>query len=96
VSDKPTVPAPISAVPAAMDAETRHQMKQWLDHWKRVAPILEANRLERLRQLDDAESARIACDLVWPMGTLGGHRGGDDAAGLQPMKNVLQKLGPLR
>ena len=68
-------------------------MKQWVDNWARVGPILEAERLARLRQLDDAESARIARDVVWPMGTLGDHRGGDDAAGILPMKEAVRKLG---
>ena len=96
VSMKPADATATGAAQAAIDAETRRQMKQWLDQWKRAGPILEGERLERLRQLDDAESARIACDLVWPMGTLGDHRSGDDAAGLEPMKAALGKLGPHR
>ena len=94
----PTNPAgsqPTGAEPP-LDAETHAQMKQWLDNWKRVGPLLEAERLEKLRRLDDTESARIACDLVWPMGTLGDHRGGDDAAGIVPMKEALGKLGMRR
>lgn len=71
-------------------------MKQWLDQWQRVGPSLEAERLERLCSLDDVESGRIARELVWPMGTLGDHRGGDDAAGLVPLKEALQKLGQRR
>jgi hypothetical protein len=77
-----------------LDAEGRAQMKRWLETWKRLGPILDAERVEGLRRLDDAESARIARDLVWPMGTLGDYRGGDDAAGIEPMKDALRKLGP--
>jgi hypothetical protein len=79
-----------------LDAETRAQMKRWLETWRRVGPMLDADRLERLRRLDEAEAARIACDLVWPMGTLEPDRGGDDAAGLVPMKEALRKIGPPR
>jgi len=71
-------------------------MKQWIDNWRSVSPWLEAARLEELRGLDDAESARIARDLVWPMGTLGSDRGGDDGAGLVRMKDALQRLGARR
>lgn len=79
--------------PRPLDADSRARMKQWVDNWAQTGPILEAERLARLRQLDDAESARIARDIVWPMGTLGDHRGGDDAAGIVPMKEALRKLG---
>ena len=79
-----------------VDAKARAQMKQWLDNWQRVGPILEAERLDQLRRLDDEESARIARDLVWPMGTLGDDRGGDDASGLVPMKDALRQLGTRR
>ena len=82
--------------PPSIDTETRARMKQWLDNWRSVSPLLEAELLEELRRLDDAESARIARDLVWPMGTLGSDRGGDDGAGLVPMKDALQQIGPRR
>lgn len=75
------------------DDKARAQMKEWVDNWKRVGPILEAERVAELRGLSETESARIAVELVWPMGTLGDHRGGDDAAGLMPMKDALLKLG---
>jgi hypothetical protein len=74
-----------------LDAEGRAQMKRWLDQWKRSGTVLDAQRLEELRGLDDIEAARIACDIVWPMGTLG-DPGGDDAAGIVPMQAVLWKL----
>jgi hypothetical protein len=76
-----------------LDAEGLAQMKRWLEHWTRLGPLLEAERIEGLRRLDDVEAARIARDLVWPMATLGDHRGGDDAAGIEPMKDALRKLG---
>lgn len=76
------------------DADTRAALRRWLDTWQRVGPEREAERLQALRALDDAESARIARDLVWPLGTLDNNRGGDDAAGLITMKALLRKLGP--
>jgi hypothetical protein len=80
----------------SIDTETRARLKHWIDNWRRVSPLLEAERLEALRGLDDPEPARIARDLVWPMGTLGSDRGGDDGAGLVRMKDALRQLGARR
>ncbi len=40
------------------DADTRAQHKQWLENWRRVGPILEAERWERLRTMTDEEAQR--------------------------------------
>ena len=95
MSDRPSrsrATSPAEPVNPA-DPEVRAQMKQWLDQWARVAPILEAERLENLRALDEAEAGRISRELVWPLGTLGDHRGGDDGAGLIPVIEALRRLG---
>ena len=71
------------------DADARAQMKRWLDNWKVTGPILEDIRVQELRQLTETEAARIARDLLWPMVEPGG---GDDAEGIAPMKDALQRL----
>ena len=38
-------------------------MKQWLDNWARVGPILEDERWARVRALTDADAARDAIRL---------------------------------
>ena len=83
----------MSSDPPPPDADVRAQMRRWLDNWKRMGPGLEAERITRLQQLDDVESARIAREIVWPMGTLGDHRGGDDGAGILPLMEAVRKLG---
>ena len=55
-----------------LDAEGRAQAKRWLENWKRVGPILEQERWDRVRALTDAEAARDALRLFdlwqpdWP------------------------------
>ena len=55
-----------------LDAEGRAQAKRWLDNWKRVGPILEQERWDRVRALTDADAARDALRLFdlwqpdWP------------------------------
>ena len=75
------------------DAEARAETAQWLKGWARVGPILEARRVSELRRLTDAESARIAVDLLWPMVPPGP---GDDGEGLRPMHSVLARLAERR
>lgn len=50
----------------ALTDETREQMRQWLDNWSRVGPVLEQMRWDRLRAMTDAEARREA-RLVWDM-----------------------------
>ncbi|MPZ18519.1 MAG: hypothetical protein GEV06_11480 [Luteitalea sp.] len=35
-------------------------MKRWLDNWKRVGPILEAERWEHLATMTDEEAQRVS------------------------------------
>ena len=45
------------------DDHARAQMKQWVDNWKRVSPILEAERWERLAAMTDEEGTAMAVQL---------------------------------
>ena len=47
-----------------MDADAREQMRQWIDNWKRVGPILEEERWARLRNLSDREAQQAVQDLL--------------------------------
>jgi hypothetical protein len=53
MAPKPTTSS--ETTPAALDAEGRALMKRWLQNWKRIGPILEAERWTRVR-------ARYAAD----------------------------------
>jgi hypothetical protein len=48
----------VAEVKIPIDAKTRAEMKQWLDTWKRVGPILDAGRWARVRALTDEEAWR--------------------------------------
>jgi hypothetical protein len=67
---KPTASSPTT--PSELDAESRAQMKQWLDNWKVVGPILDAERWDRVKAMTDAEACRAALWLLdlwrpdWP------------------------------
>ncbi len=79
-----------------LDPETRSQARRWLDTWGWLGRSLEDLHTKDLRALDDTSAARIAVELVWPLGTLGDHRGGDDGAGLLSIKQALRTLGRRR
>jgi hypothetical protein len=53
------------------DDDTRADMRRWLDNWKLVGPILDAERVANLRNRDETESARIAVASLWPMTRIG-------------------------
>ena len=55
MAQKPTTSSPVTF---PLDAESRAQMKQWLENWKRVGPILEAERWARLAAMTDEEAQR--------------------------------------
>ena len=55
---KPTASSPTTR--SELDAESRAQMKQWLDNWKVVGPILEAERWSRLAAMTDEEAQRAS------------------------------------
>lgn len=42
------------------DPASRAAHKQWLENWKRVGPLLDAERWERLRSMTEAEAQRAA------------------------------------
>jgi hypothetical protein len=46
--------------PPERDAESRAQMKRWLENWKHVGPILEAERWARLAAMTDEEAQRAS------------------------------------
>lgn len=62
--------APQAPIPS--DPDAREQHKRWLENWKRVGPILEAERLERLRNMTDEEAQTATRQLLelwqpdWP------------------------------
>jgi len=54
---------------SGLDAESRADAKRWLENWKRVGPILEAERWERLAAMTDEEaqrSSRLVLELWQP------------------------------
>jgi hypothetical protein len=55
---KPTASSPTTR--SELDAGSRAQMKQWLDNWKVVGPILEAERWARLAAMTDEEAQRAS------------------------------------
>ena len=46
------------APPKVLDEGDRARMKQWLDNWARVGPLLEQERWERLRMMNEEEAQR--------------------------------------
>ena len=55
-----------------LDADDRARMKDWLENWKRVGPILERERWDRVNALTDADASQNAAWLFdlwqpdWP------------------------------
>jgi hypothetical protein len=68
--------------------DEREQMKQWLDNWSRVGPILEAERCARVQALTDDEAWQEAQGLLaaWNAGTPG-----DAGEGLLLHQDVFAK-----
>ena len=65
----PKSAASSSTVRSALDAESRGDAKRWLENWKRVGPILEAERWQRLAAMTDEEgqrSSRLVLELWQP------------------------------
>ena len=69
MAPKPAAPPQTTSL---LDAEGRAQAKRWLDNWKRVGPILEQERWDRVQALTDADAAQAALWLFdlwqpdWP------------------------------
>lgn len=82
---KPTAPVDLT------NPDVRAQMKQWVEQWKRIAPVLDAERTAALQAMTEADAARIAVEIVWPIGTLGEYRGGDDGAGLEAIVRLQRR-----
>ena len=70
-----------------MDADAREQMRQWIENWTRVGPILE-EECARLRNLSDREAQQAVQDLLslwqpdWD---------GDDGQGLLLPQQVFER-----
>lgn len=64
MSDSPDTPL--------LDAAGRAAMKQWLDNWKRVGPLLDQERWDRLAAMSDADAQRATQQVLelwqadWP------------------------------
>jgi hypothetical protein len=76
------------AAPASHDLESRARMKQWLDTWARVGPILEAERRERLAAMTD-EEAQAASQRVLELWQPEWH--GDNGEGLLLLQRVIAR-----
>ena len=59
---KPTASRPIA--PPVLDAAGRALAKRWLENWKRVDPILEQERWDRVKALTDEAAWREAYGLL--------------------------------
>ena len=70
MAPKPGASSPTA--PPLLDAGGRALARRWLDNWKRVGPILEQERWDRVKALTDADAARDAIRLFdlwqpdWP------------------------------
>ena len=71
------------------DDQARAQMKLWVENWKRVGPILEAQRTADLRRLDERGAARIAVESLRVDQPI---THGDAGEGLVAMAQALRQL----
>ena len=65
--------------PEPIDVDTRAAMKRWLDTWKRVGPVLDAERWRRLAAMSARRRADMTLDLL---SLRRPDRPGDDGEGL--------------
>lgn len=74
---------------AAKGAEPKAEMRQWVDRWKVVGPLLEAERWARLLASSDDELRRQSDDLLnlWQPGVPG-----DDGEGIVLQQQVFARL----
>ena len=56
--------APPQPTGPGLDAHARAQTKRWLENWKRVGPILEAERRARLAAMTDQEAQQASRRLL--------------------------------
>lgn len=71
--------------------EAKVEARRWVDRWKVVGPILEAERWARLQTATDAELKQQAWDLLslWQPGVAS-----DDGEGIRLQQLVFVRLGP--
>lgn len=72
--------------PLRLNEEEREQMRQWLANWRRVGPILEAERRARIAALTDDEAWNESQDLLQAWQS---EMTGDGAEGLLLQQNVF-------
>ncbi len=60
-------------LPSGLTAEAKAEMRQWVDRWKVVGPILEAERWARLLATSEDDLRRQSLDLLalWQPGVAG-------------------------
>ena len=71
-----------------LDADMRAAGKRWLENWKRVGPILDAERWERLHTMSVAD-AQQASQNVLELWQPDWH--GDDGEGLMRQQRVFAR-----
>lgn len=71
-------------------ASAKDEMRRWVERWKVVGPLLEAERWARLSGATDAALQRQAWDLLalWQPGVAG-----DDGEAIVRQQRVFARLG---
>lgn len=82
-------PAPDPALAALADPARKAEMRQWVERWKVVGPILDAERWARLQASSDEELRRQSDELLslWQPGVPG-----DDGEGIVLQQRVFARL----
>jgi hypothetical protein len=77
-----------SRQPEPLDADTRAAAKRWLDTWKRVGPILDAERWESLYTMTAADAQQASQNVLelWQPDWRG-----DDGEGLMLLQRVFSR-----
>jgi hypothetical protein len=73
--------------------DERDQMRQWLENWRRVGPLLEDERWNRVAALTDDEAWAQSQSLLqmWELGMIG-----DDGEELHLHQSVFGRWGRAR
>lgn len=54
-----------------MTEQQKEQTRRWLENWERVGPVLEQERIERVRKTSTPEAvAQLSGDFLWIIRTL--------------------------
>ncbi len=80
----------VAVIPPS-DESARAQMKQWADNWKRVGPILEAERWDRLAAMTGVERTNMAVELL---SLYQSDKPGDNDEGLLAIQRAFAKWRP--